>query len=104
MALDPGDVLLLYTDGVTESRTPSGEFFGDHRLAELGGDLVRAAERPAEVLRRIVRSLLEFQGPELRDDATVVYVGWRPPPRRQRRWPPEFGASASRGSRSQGDP
>jgi serine phosphatase RsbU (regulator of sigma subunit) len=81
MALDPGDVLLLYSDGVTESRSPSGEFFGDQRLAELGGDLVRAAERPAEVLRRIVRSLLEFQGPELRDDATVVYVGWRPPPR-----------------------
>jgi hypothetical protein len=81
LALDPGDVLLLYSDGVTESRSATGEFFGDQRLAELGGQLVRAAERPAEVLRKIVRTVIDFEGPQLRDDATLVYVGWSPPGR-----------------------
>ena len=28
----PGDLLLLYSDGVTESRSPAGELFGEDRL------------------------------------------------------------------------
>src|SRR3712207_3484581 len=33
--LQPGDMLLLYTDGVTEARSPDGEFFGQDRLVDL---------------------------------------------------------------------
>ena len=33
--LDPGDILFLYTDGVTEARTPTGEFFKEARLLSL---------------------------------------------------------------------
>ncbi len=32
--LEPGDRLLLYTDGITEARSPAGEFFGEQRLAD----------------------------------------------------------------------
>jgi serine phosphatase RsbU (regulator of sigma subunit) len=32
--LQPGDQLLLYTDGVTEARTDNGEFFGFDRLVD----------------------------------------------------------------------
>jgi serine phosphatase RsbU (regulator of sigma subunit) len=33
--LNPGDVLLLYTDGITEAQNPQGTFFGEGRLMEV---------------------------------------------------------------------
>jgi phosphoserine phosphatase RsbU/P len=41
--LQPGDVLILYSDGVTEAHNPSEEEFGDDRLRDL---LRRAAHLP----------------------------------------------------------
>jgi serine phosphatase RsbU (regulator of sigma subunit) len=75
--LQPDDSLLLYTDGVTESRAPDGEFFGEQRLVDL---VVRnlAAGLPApETMRRVVRALLEHQQGRLTDDATLALVTWR---------------------------
>jgi serine phosphatase RsbU (regulator of sigma subunit) len=74
--LQPGDTMLFYTDGVTEARSPDGEFFGQARLVDL---VVRnlAANLPApETLRRLVRSLLEHQAGDLSDDATLLLVQW----------------------------
>jgi sigma-B regulation protein RsbU (phosphoserine phosphatase) len=34
LSLSPGDVIYLYTDGVTESNNAAGEFFGEARLEE----------------------------------------------------------------------
>ena len=74
--LQPGDCVLLYTDGVTEARSPAGEFFGEQRLVDM---IVRhmAAGLPApETLRRVVRALLEHQQGRLTDDASLVLVSW----------------------------
>lgn len=74
--LEPGDGVLLYTDGVIEARTPDNELFGLDRLIDLtqtfASDLVRAEE----VVRRLVRSVLDHQRADLRDDATIVMVRW----------------------------
>jgi hypothetical protein len=78
--LEPGDLVVLYTDGVTEARSPAGEFFGRERLVEL---LTRnlAAELPApETMRRVVHALLDHQGDDLDDDATLLMVEWHGPP------------------------
>ena len=75
--LQRGDRVLFYTDGISESRSSDGSFFGDHRLADF---LVRAAleEVPVqETLRRITESLIEFNDDGLRDDATMFLLEWR---------------------------
>ena len=74
--LEPGDRLVLYTDGVVEARNADGVFFGTDRLVEL---VIRqdAARRPAaETLRRLNHAILAHQEGELQDDATTVLVEW----------------------------
>jgi sigma-B regulation protein RsbU (phosphoserine phosphatase) len=74
--LEPGDRLVLYTDGVTEARTAGGERFGVDRLV----DHVRrhaAAGLPApETLRRLARAVLDHQPGAPGDDATLMLVEW----------------------------
>jgi hypothetical protein len=80
--LEPGDRLLLYSDGITEARDAHGEFFGEHRLV----DFTRRAELarlPApETLRRLTAAVLAHQGGQLQDDATLVLVDWSTEARR----------------------
>ncbi len=79
--LQPGDLLLVYTDGVVEARSPEGAFFGLERLVDL---VVRnlAAGLPApETMRRLVRTLLEHQSGDLNDDATMLLIQWHGNPR-----------------------
>jgi hypothetical protein len=81
--LEPGDRLLLYTDGVVEARNGDGEFFGTERLVDL---TVRqhADSRPAaETLRRLVHAVLDHQGGALQDDATTLLVEWQAEPGRR---------------------
>jgi hypothetical protein len=77
-ALEPGDSILMFTDGFPEARLPNGELFGVERLGEFV-EREAAAGRPApETLRRLCRTLLAEQRSELRDDATALLVQWRP--------------------------
>jgi len=75
--LEPGDRLLLYTDGVTDIRSPNGEFFDVHRLLDLLAANLAARLPIPETMRRLVRSLLDHQQGPLSDDATMLLVEWR---------------------------
>jgi phosphoserine phosphatase RsbU/P len=67
--LAPGDGLLLYTDGLTEARTPGGHLFGDERLLDLAATL--AGARAPDMADAIMRVLTGF-GPGLTDDTAVL--------------------------------
>jgi sigma-B regulation protein RsbU (phosphoserine phosphatase) len=77
IALQPGDVLLLYTDGVSEAESPSGEQFGQGRLEQL---LARLRERPAaEILDAVVDEVVAWAGERGQsDDLTLMVVKCRP--------------------------
>ncbi|SDF02958.1 Serine phosphatase RsbU, regulator of sigma subunit [Blastococcus aurantiacus] len=74
--LEPGDRLLLYTDGITEARSPTGEFFGELRLADFVSAAVAAGLPSPETVRRLMRHVLSHQADQLQDDATIVVLEW----------------------------
>jgi hypothetical protein len=74
--LEPGDRLLLYTDGVTEARNPRGDFFGLPRLIDLTERHEAAQLPPPETLRRITHAVLDHQENHLQDDATLMLLQW----------------------------
>ncbi|MEW2259789.1 PP2C family protein-serine/threonine phosphatase [Streptomyces sp. NPDC047869] len=68
-AFEPGDTLLLYTDGVIEARDPDGRFYNlQTRVAQWN----RAS--PASLLHQIQRDLLAHTHGRLSDDAALVAV------------------------------
>jgi serine phosphatase RsbU (regulator of sigma subunit)/DNA-binding NarL/FixJ family response regulator len=73
----PGDVLLLYTDGVTEAQNNAGNFYGEKRLQEV---LRSLGSRPAnEILESILSDLKEFLGgSSQQDDVTLVVLRRKP--------------------------
>lgn len=74
--LEPGDRLLLYSDGVVEARSPQGEFFGLKRFADFVIRQHSAGLAPPETLRRLVLAILGHQQGQLQDDATILLVEW----------------------------
>jgi serine phosphatase RsbU (regulator of sigma subunit) len=84
--LQPGDRLVLYTDGITEARSPGGQEFGLDRFLDF---LIRqhADGLPVpETLRRLRHRILDYHGGTLGDDATVLILEWHGPtpyPRRE---------------------
>jgi sigma-B regulation protein RsbU (phosphoserine phosphatase) len=72
--LEPGEIGLIFTDGVTEAQNIEGEFFGEARLLELGRDFARAEQGgPEDLLKALQAALIEFQGaaPQV-DDITML--------------------------------
>lgn len=73
VALAPGDVLFLHTDGVDEAKSPAREVFGSARLVET---LEKARDRSADgVLREVERALAAHRaGAPADDDVTMIAV------------------------------
>ena len=73
VALRGGDLLVLYTDGVTESESPSGEQFGTRRLEHLMAAL--AAKSASEVVEGIIAEVRRWAGERgLSDDVTLIVL------------------------------
>jgi hypothetical protein len=76
ISLEPGDRIAFYTDGIIEARSPSGEEFGIGRLGDHITRAVAAREVLAETVRRLVHDVQAHEAGQLRDDATILLVGW----------------------------
>lgn len=76
--LEPGDCVLLYTDGVVEARDAAGAEFGLDRFTDFIIRSNAAGERPAEVLRLLIHAVLDHQRNQLRDDVTILLFEWFP--------------------------
>ncbi len=67
--IEPGDIALIYSDGITEQHSTSGEMFGFERTAELVGE----AESGDDLVDRSVAALGRFAtGVEQEDDITLL--------------------------------
>jgi sigma-B regulation protein RsbU (phosphoserine phosphatase) len=68
-----GDILLLYTDGITEARDENREMFGEQRLMALLRQWRSAT--PKELCQQILQSVQTFgRQPEYGDDKTLVVI------------------------------
>jgi serine phosphatase RsbU (regulator of sigma subunit)/predicted enzyme related to lactoylglutathione lyase len=73
--LFPGDTLVLYTDGVTESFNDSGEEFGEERLVDV---LRRHRESsPQALLATVIDEVRRFSPHEQSDDITLIVASGR---------------------------
>lgn len=77
IALNPGDTLIFYTDGITEAQAPNGDFFGLNRLLYL---IESKASEPPEMLQQYIQAeIASFRRNSLsRDDATLLIVKMLP--------------------------
>src|SRR3954470_22460289 len=69
--LQPGDLMLLYTDGLIEARNERGKPFGFERIVSL---VKRHQREPADVIRRKILARLELWTAKQEDDVTVIVV------------------------------
>ena len=71
--LNPGDILVLFSDGVTEAADPTDDEYGEERLGAL---VARMKDRPAEEIVEAIHSTVAAftQGAPAADDITVVVV------------------------------
>jgi serine phosphatase RsbU (regulator of sigma subunit) len=72
VTLQPGDLLALYSDGITEATSRSGEEFGDARLQ---AEIEKHSDEPlAEIQAAVLEAVHKFAGDELEDDLTLLVV------------------------------
>lgn len=72
LTVAPGDLVVMYSDGITEETDDHGEFYGEARLERTA---LEALSLPLDELRdRIFATLEAFGGPEQSDDRTLLLL------------------------------
>ncbi|MDP8228856.1 MAG: SpoIIE family protein phosphatase [Candidatus Electryoneaceae bacterium] len=71
--LDPGDVMVIYSDGVTEAKNPDNELYGDDRLKRL---LSQNSSASAQEIQDVILTDVEqfVAGAEQSDDITMMVI------------------------------
>lgn len=74
--LQPGDVVVVYSDGVSDARSPTDELYDSRDHRRLFQRVARAAGSPSAVGRAILQEIREFSaGQEQADDITLICFG-----------------------------
>jgi len=77
-ALEPGDRVLFFTDGIIEERLPSGERFSDtQRLIDVLEQVEQGAGSVQDTVRRLSHALKRDRRGVTSDDATLFMLDWR---------------------------
>ena len=74
--LQPGSLVVAYTDGITEARGKDDEEFGEERLRAVVA--ARAGEHPQNLVSTTMDAVSDFAAGEPSDDVTIVAVRWLP--------------------------
>jgi sigma-B regulation protein RsbU (phosphoserine phosphatase) len=73
LTLNKGDVIVFYTDGITEAMNPESDLFGDARLSRLVAE--HGHLDTADLRERILREIESFVGPaDQHDDMTMILI------------------------------
>jgi len=72
VALRPGDVLVMFTDGVTEAKNPAADDFGYDRLVRTIRNCFFL--KPASLAETVIQAVQVFSGFRRQDDVTVMVV------------------------------
>lgn len=70
MPLESGDEIFLFTDGITESRNPEGELYGEARLLEF----IKNMPEDKDSLELIRNEIYTFSNNEVEDDISVISI------------------------------
>ena len=76
-SLEPGDMVMLYTDGLTEAHAADGERLAVEGLCRFVERQAANAQTAPETLRRLRHAIIDAQPDQLADDATALLVEWK---------------------------
>ena len=77
--IQSGDLIFLYSDGLTEAKNPAGEEFGLERLGQLVDDLHRQALPAPTLVQAVRKAVRDFEGEvALSDDRTCIALSHAP--------------------------
>jgi serine phosphatase RsbU (regulator of sigma subunit) len=77
LALDPGDRIMCFTDGLIEERDVGGEEFGEEQLIGWVDRIERTTYEIRAVARSLSHTLKRARGGITTDDATLLLIEWR---------------------------
>ncbi|MFJ9612430.1 PP2C family protein-serine/threonine phosphatase [Streptomyces noursei] len=77
LALEPGDRVLCFTDGLIEEHETGGEEFGEEQLIDWVDRIARTGTEVRTAVRSLSHTLMRERGGITTDDATLLLIEWR---------------------------